>query len=299
MVETGVRTMSSEEPNPDTKKEDWPRISVVTLTRDSENYISDLLDSLTHQSVEPYEVLVIDCNSKDRTPEIVKKYAEKYPYIRFYNIPGTRGYSRNAGAKLAKGDVIAFIDSDAIANALWIEELQKSFREGADVVAGREVRLGYAGWSGLKRVGIYHKGQDISYPSVNLAYRRELFEKIDGFDPWFKEAEEIDLNYRAVEAGAKIVYNPDAIVYHRARETFKGFFKQAFWYGFGRKELTLRHGSLWSEYDFIDMLKIGKNESIWKIIRLFVAFLGYMTCKFFKGSWELKRKWRESELSSR
>ncbi|MCD6461701.1 MAG: glycosyltransferase [Thermoplasmata archaeon] len=275
------------------------KISVVTLTRDSEDYIGDLLDSLTYQSMQPHEVLVVDCNSRDRTREIVASYMERFPYVKFINRPATKGVSRNAGVKAATGDVVAFIDSDAIANALWIEELNKSFEEGADVVAGREVRLGYEGWSKLKRVSIYHKGQDISYPSVNLAYRKELFERIRGFDPWFKEAEDVDLNYRAVDAGAVIVYNPRAIVYHRARETFKAFFKQAFWYGFGRKELTLRHGSLWSEYHVVDMLKIGKDESIWKIIRLAVGAMGYFTCKFFKGSVELKRKWRESELSSR
>ncbi|MCK4717203.1 MAG: glycosyltransferase [Thermoplasmata archaeon] len=275
------------------------RTSVVVITRNTEMYMADLLDSLTHQSLRPLEVIVADCNSTDRTKAITKRYAKKYDYIHYYNMPGTRGVSRNAGAKMAKGDIIAFVDADAIANALWIENMEKSFDKGSMVVAGREVRLGYEGWGKLKRVGIIHKGQDISYPSVNLAYDHDLFNKIGGFDPWFKEAEELDLNYRAVEAGAKITYNPKAIIYHRVRESIKGFFKQAFWYGFGRKELTLRHGSLWGEYNIVEMVRIGKEESLWKIFRLVVATFGYLTCRFSKSNLELKRKWRESELSSR
>ncbi|MDG6220835.1 MAG: glycosyltransferase, partial [Candidatus Thermoplasmatota archaeon] len=223
-----------------------------------------------------------------------------HPFIHFYNLPGSKSHSRNLGVSKATGEFIAFVDSDTIINPLWCQEIERAFDEtGTLVVAGREVRLGYEGWSKMKRVATIYKGQDISYPSVNLALRKDFFDKIGGFDPWFKDAEDIDLNYRAVENGATIYYASNAIVYHRVRETIKAFFKQSFWFGFGRKELTLRHGNLWQSYDLVDMVKIGKEESIWKIIRLVVGAMGYFTCKFTKNQLELKRKWRESEISSR
>jgi len=60
--------------------------------------------------------------------------------------------------------------------------------------------------------------------------------------------------------GHKLVYNEKVIVYHRARETLFGFIKQSFWYGFGRKELTIKHGDLWSAYDPVEMVQVKKEN---------------------------------------
>jgi glycosyltransferase involved in cell wall biosynthesis len=275
------------------------RFSVVVITRNCEGYMRDCLDSLVFQSRRPDEVLVVDANSTDSTQDIVREYAVKHDNIKLLVHPGTRGVGRNYGVENSSGDYVAFMDADAIANALWVQELEKAFDEGADVVAGKEVRLGYSGFTSLKRVGMLHKGVDITYPSVNLAYRRRVFEAIGGFDPWFKEAEEVDLNYRAVDAGHRLVYRPMAIVYHRARESFVGFFKQSFWYGFGRKELTLRHGSLWSSYDPIEMVRVSREENIWKILRLLFSAFGYMFCKVMGKRESAKEKMRRSKASER
>ncbi len=274
------------------------KTSVIVITRNSAFYICDLLDSLIVQTVQPYEVIVTDAESTDETPELVKKYEKLYDFISFYSDPGSRAAGRNFGAKKATGDVVAFIDADAIANAFWIEEIQKSLRN-ADVVAGREVRLGFKGFGSLGRVGIIHKGVDVTYPSVNLAYKKEVFDQLEGFDPWFKEAEEVDLNFRAVDQGFRLVYNKRAIVYHRARESLMGFFKQSFWYGFGRKELTLKHGTLWSAYDPIDMVKVKRGESAWKLIRLFFASFGYFFCKLIGKKTMTKERLRKSQASER
>ncbi len=273
-------------------------VSVVVITRNADSFMRDCLDSLVHQSVLPLEVLVVDANSTDSTQSIVKEYSREWDFVKLLVHPGTRGEGRNYGAEKAKGEIVAFIDADAIAHALWVEELAKAM-ENADVVAGREVRLGYQGFVTLKRVGMLYKGVDITYPSVNLAYRKEAFDAIDGFDPWFKEAEEVDLNYRAVEAGYRLVHHPKAIVYHNARSTFMGFFKQSFWYGFGRKELTLRHGDLWSSYSPMEMVRVSKEESIWKIIRLGFSFLGYMFCKVVGKRQTAKERLRKSKASER
>jgi len=275
------------------------KISAVVIMRDSEFFLRDLLDSLVTQ-VEPlHEILLVDSDSEDRTPLISKRYANKYPNIIFYNKAGPRGKCRNYGAHKATGDVVAFIDSDCIANPFWSREIRKSINRGADVVAGKTIRLGYEGFTSLQRVGMLHMDTDITYPSSNLSYKMKVFNDINGFDPWFKEAEEIDLNYRAVDKGYKLEYNSRAIAYHRARETFIAFFKQSFWYGFGRKELTLAHGSLWSEYNVLDMVKIEKEESIWKIIRLVIAAMGYVFCIFIKGNSDVKERFRASNVSSR
>lgn len=276
------------------------KVSVVIITRNEETYIKDLLDSLVTQTILPYEIIIVDAKSDDNTQQIVRSCMRNYDFVKLYIEEGTRGEGRNYGALKATGDIIAFIDADCIANAFWVQEILRGMKH-ADVVAGQSVRLGYQAFSSLERVGILHNGTDVTYPSCNLAYSKKVFRKIKGFDPAFKEAEEVDLNFRAVDAGYKLEYHPEAIVYHRVRESIRGFVKQSFWYGFGRKELTVKHGSLWSKYDPIDMVKITANESVWKLVRLIISSFGYFTCKFFTGKeGESKKKvWRESKLSNR
>ena len=274
------------------------KTSVVITTRNADFYIRDLLDSLISQVKKPHEIIVTDAESTDNTQKIVEEYSKEYNFIKLYVESGTRARGRNFGASKATGDIVTFIDADAIANAFWIQEIEKSMRK-ADVVAGREIRFGLKGFGTLPRVEMIHCGVDITYPSVNLAYKKSVFDEIHGFDPWFKEAEELDLNYRAVDSGYKLVYNEKAIVYHRVREDLHSFIKQSFWYGFGRKELTLKHGDLWSAYSPIDMVKIDRGESVWKIIRLSIAFFGYLFCKMVGKKAETKERLRKSNASER
>jgi len=119
----------------------------------------------------------------------------------------------------------------------------------------------------------------VTYPGCNTAYKREVLDKVGGLDPWFITAEDIDLNYRAVSAGYKIIYNENAIMYHRTRGSLYGFFKQAFWNGVGRKQLTLKHGRLWGSYQPLEMIK--REMNIWSLSRLIVAMLGYIAYKLF------------------
>jgi glycosyltransferase involved in cell wall biosynthesis len=251
-------------------------ISVIITVRNESKHMADLLDSLVTQE-RPFEIIVVDAWSDDNTYEIVEDYEKRYPEVKLYRKGGTRGQGRNFGVEQCTGDAVAFIDGDCIANPFWLAEMRKGL-EKEDVVAGKTINLGYEPFVELGRVELYHKGFDLTYPSCNLTYRRGLFDKIGEFDDWFMTAEDIDLNYRAVEAGGGIIYMENAIVYHRARSTFFGFFKQAFWNGYGRKQLTLKHGRLWNKYNPTMMIS-QHRMTLWYFIRMGLALLGYLICK--------------------
>ena len=253
------------------------KISVIITVKNEERDMPDLLDSLIIQE-QPLEVIIVDAHSDDRTQDIVNEYSKEYDFIKLYLQGGTRGKGRNFGAKKADGELLAFIDGDIIVNPFWAEEMRKTAKE-YDVVAGKTIQIGYHAFEELERVELFHKGYDITYPSCNLLYHRDVYEEIEGFDTWFQTAEDIDLNYRAVEAGAKIGHNENAIVYHRTRGSFYGFFKQAFWNGFGRKQLTMKHGRLWKDYSPADML--DHKMTFWYFTRMIPAFIGYFGCKLF------------------
>ena len=253
-------------------------VSVVITVFNEEDNIADLLDSLVTQEG-PLEVIVVDAHSRDKTRDIVQRYCERYPFVKLHEIGGKRGRSRNAGIKIASGEAIAFVDGDAICNPFWAPQIRKSLAAGADVVAGKTINIGLRAWEALGRVELFYKGHDVTYPSCNIAYRAKVLQDIKGFDEWFITAEDIDMNLRAVEAGFILVYNPEAIVYHRTKSTVYRFFKQAFWNGAGRKQLTMKHGRLWSSYDPMRMFR--QKMTFWSFSRMVVAIGGYVGFKFF------------------
>ena len=171
---------------------------IITVKNEAKN-ISHLLDSLLVQE-KPFEIIVVDANSTDETPKIVKDYESKYQEIKFISYDQTRGESRNYGVKYATGFAVAFTDGSCIANPFWLKELRKKLLEGYDIVAGKTIRFGFSGFSKLGRVEVIHKGGDASFPTCNISYKKNIFEKIGGFDSWFKEAEDVDINYRALDS---------------------------------------------------------------------------------------------------
>ncbi len=252
---------------------DSPFISVVVTVRDEAAHLRQLFDSLLVQE-EPFEVVLVDALSRDATWEIAQSYVNRFP-TRFKILQkyGSRGIGRNAGVAAAQGTYIAFIDGDCIADSQWLHALRRGFQR-ALVVAGRTVPLGRSRFGPLERVELYQHGNDVTFPSCNLGYQRALFEQLGGFDPRFITAEDIDLNLRAVRAGATIAYVPTAVVYHYLRATMLRFLFQAFWNGYGRKQLTEKQGSLWGNYRASRLLQNQRSPIAWA--RITAAMSGYL-----------------------
>lgn len=249
-----------------------PLISVVITVRNEERHLGQLLDSLLAQEA-PFEILVVESESRDRTYEVAENYARRAPErVRVFRRAGSRGIGRNRGVAAARGEFVAFIDGDCFADSQWLHHLRRGLAEAA-VAAGRTVVVGKSRYGRLERVELYQQGNDVTYPSCNLAYRRTLFEELDGFDARFITAEDIDLNLRAVRAGASIRYVPEAIVYHHGRANFVRFLYQAFWNGYGRKQLTEKHGSLWGRYRYRQLVTGQRGIVAWA--RLSSALAGY------------------------
>jgi len=249
---------------------------VITVRNEARN-IAHLLDSLVVQEP-PFEILAVDAGSQDGTRDIVRQYEKKDDSVHLYIRGGTRGEGRNFGIARAKGEAVAFIDGDAIANPFWLQEIREGFKT-RDVVAGRSIQIGYRPFEELERVELLVQGYDVTFPSSNLAYKREVLRQVGGFDPWFVTAEDIDLNLRAVLAGYTIGLRPNALVYHRTRDSYYDFVRQAFWNGAGRKQLTLKHGALWGHYRPLEMMR--QKTTFWSLLRLAAALLGYTGYKVF------------------
>ena len=248
-------------------------VSVVVTVRNEASHLPSLLESLAVQEP-PFEVVVVDADSRDGSFELVRKYARRDPErFRAIRQPCSRGEGRNLGVGLARGTYVAFTDGDCVADPGWLKGLRQGFSR-SDVVAGRTVPRSPSKFSELERVELYLKGSDVTFPSCNLGYRRDLFRQLEGFDPRFITAEDIDLNLRAVLKGRGIAFVPEAIIYHRARTSWPAFVRQAFWNGYGRKQLTEKHGSLWDRYRLERLA--ADQQGMAAGVRLAAALAGYL-----------------------
>lgn len=108
------------------------KISVVIAAYNEEKHIKSCLDSLMKQTKKPYEIIVVDNNSKDKTSDVVKKYSQVK--IIFEKKPGIIP-SRNTGFKKAQGEIIARCDADTIVPPDWIEKIEKVFLKKDSIIA--------------------------------------------------------------------------------------------------------------------------------------------------------------------
>lgn len=105
-----------------------PVLSIIIPTLNEEKYLPELLKSIKNQDFKDYEIIVADYNSKDKTREIAKKFGCRITK------GGRIAAGRNNGAKIAKGDILLFLDADTILPANFLSKTVNMFRKkGLDV----------------------------------------------------------------------------------------------------------------------------------------------------------------------
>ena len=219
------------------------KVSVIVPAYNARKTISQCIEALLSQKYprENYEVIVIDDGSADGTDDAVKAYPVKYMYQRNQG-PAT---ARNAGVREAQGEILLFTDSDCVPSDNWIAEMIKPF-EDKEVVAvkgGYKTRqksmvARFAQIEFEERFEMLKKTESIDMvDTYSAGYRKEIFLQMGGFDPYFPVAnnEDTELSYRMSKLGYKMVFNPDAIVYHLNHpSSIRRYTKLKFWRGYWR-----------------------------------------------------------------
>ncbi len=206
-------------------------VSIVIVDYKKNNpYLVECLDAIQKQTYVNFEIILItDYANKLEYPKLKKK---SYGY---YVGPAQK---RDVGAKIAKGEIIAFIDDDAYPAPKWLENMVRNFKSGSVAgVGGPGVTPPHvssqeeaSGWASASPIGagpytyrfLPEKKRYVDdYPSMNLAVRKSDFEKVGGYDSNFWPGEDtklcLDLTYKL---GKKIIYDPSVLVYHHRRPLF-------------------------------------------------------------------------------
>jgi glycosyltransferase involved in cell wall biosynthesis len=216
--------------------------SLVVVSKD-ERLLGETL-----QALKPFvghvltEVLVVDASNG--ALDDIRTSHEWARWIDYVQPPGLRttiAQQRNIGVRNAEGDIIVFTDSGCLPEDGWLERLLAPILDdGESVTCGPTRAVGKSVYSGVHWWG----NADMDYvpmaPTINLAFRREAFDAVGGFDESFGSAEDIDFTWRLTDSGYRLRWVQDAVVQHDWG-TPERQLRRAFFYGKGGCRLLRKH----------------------------------------------------------
>jgi glycosyltransferase involved in cell wall biosynthesis len=238
-------------------------IAVVIPCRNEAETIGPLLDALAAQTRPPDVVVVVDDASTDRTAGVVSEWAAAHPALPARVVASPRrgaGAAMNAGIAAVDAGIIVRLDGHSRPAPDYVRRSEETLFEPGAGVAGGVWRLEAGGAGSVARgiaAALRHPlasgGADYRHPAsgdgrVRLvdtvpfgAFRRALWEELDGFDEALLRNQDYDFNYRARLAGHQVVLNPQIVSVYRARGTIGALARQYYQYGYWKVQALRKH----------------------------------------------------------
>ena len=232
---------------------DHPFVSVIIPVRNRPLEIEACLRSLGEVVYPPekLEIIVVDDASTDQTPFTVSAFP-----VHLISLKENKqaSYCRNLASRKARGDILAFIDSDCLAEPLWLQELIPAFKDPSLGAVGGIVDSYFVESSldryeqvksslivGFRAKRPLERERFFYVPSCNLLARRDLFLKLGGFKEELFVGEDVDLCWRLQDAGHHVEFRAAGRVYHRHRNRLRHFCRRRFDYGTSEPLLQQLH----------------------------------------------------------
>ncbi len=231
--------------------------SIIVPVYNRPDEVKELLDSLSAQTVKPFELLIIEDGSKERCDHLLDHYRSFFTIHYYYKPNSGRSDTRNYGMERAAGDYLLFFDSDVILPPFYFERLQKAMNdEYSDCFGGPDAAD--ASFSDMQKAvnhsmtGFWTTGgirggkavmEKFCPRTFNMGFSKKVYDTVGGFEDMM--GEDIDLSLRIRKAGFKTRLIRETFVYHKRRVNLSRFFKQVNNFGQARIWLQIKHpGSL-------------------------------------------------------
>lgn len=279
-------------------------VSVVVVCFNERMKIAECLGALLNQSSDSplYEIIVVDNESTDGTREIVAEVASAHPQIRLVTNPiRSIAISRNMGWRLAAYPYVAYTDADCVVPRNWLACLVAGFlryrhqdpllaavgggnrtpADGSRFYQALHLFLNsFLGSHGSVQGRQYPADRQVDHlPTVNVLYSRQVLQELDGFlTECGNIGEDIDLSYRLVQKGHRLIYVAGCVVIHRMRATPKTWIRNMALYGKGRIQFTIRHPGAIKYWVFLPMALVLVLLSVpfSFIYPFYIFFAGYL-----------------------
>lgn len=224
-----------------------PEISVIVLTKNSQKYVRQCIESILKQTYPDFEVIVVDAESKDETISILEGYKNKtkLPFRIECVPPNTSiGKARQIGLEKSKGEILAFIDSDVeLSHENWFKNMSEPLQD--ETVAGVQTLAKSKDTDPaiLKKIhsSFEYKNTviDINHYEMvgtsHLLIRKDLIKKVGGFRD-ICSSEDLDVTKKIMKLGYKFIYLPTEKCYHYHVDNYWHYIKKEI----RNKKLALR-----------------------------------------------------------
>lgn len=241
---------------------DSPLVSIIILTRDGIDYLKTLFENFAETVCYPnYEIIVVDNDSSDDTVEYLKELSKTLPIKIIENKTNeTFSDANNKGVSESSGEYVLLLNNDMEPIYGWLNHMMSTYLESPEIgVVGAKLIFpyreddptslttqnegirytelngflnpndGYIVPYNIKEGDVFEnddeKQQLASILGASLLIKKDLYEEVGGLDDgYFYNYEDIDLCFKIIEKGYKVIYNPKAKLYHYYQATRKDGF---------------------------------------------------------------------------
>lgn len=220
-------------------------ISIVIISKDEPSLDNTLTDVISQANSleEPSKIVVVDA-SDGRLDHIRLRHKAAVLWVQFERPPGVRisiPHQRNTGVRAAQGKIIVFIDAGCYPEPGWLPNLVAPLLQDEQITFG--MTLAMPGSTDLYDQGarqVLESRYLTECSSASLAFSREVFNAIGGFDERFAYGSDVDFSWRLTDAGYRIRGVPEAVLKH----DWGGWRRQmrrSYHYGKARARLYQKH----------------------------------------------------------
>lgn len=231
------------------------KASVIIPSFNGAHKIHLLLDSLTKQIDEDFEVIVVIDGSTDHTIEILKRYRKSLKQLTVIEQNnGGRSVARNNGARAARSQLLIFVDDDMIVSRDLVQRHVYFHVEHFGILCGDVTEIAglyrtdiqnYKSWLTAKWTNKYiyevtqMTAEDLFFTAANCSISKKVFWQLNGFNEQLKDVEDFELARRALGQGVPVFYDKRLKAVHNEQITCISYIRRLREYSSARKKLNV------------------------------------------------------------